>query len=316
MTSSARIYVAGHRGLVGSAIVRALQARGFSNLLLRSREQLDLRDAAATRAFFGAERPEYVFMAAAKVGGIHANNTYPADFISENLAIALHTIAAAHESGVQRFMFLSSSCVYPRDAAQPMREESILSGPLEYTNEAYATAKIAGMKLCDAYQRQFGDQFFSVLPTNTYGPRDNFDLQTSHVLPALVRKFVEAKTMNAPNVTLWGTGTPRREFIHSDDLADACVFLMEHHSGQGHINVGVGEDLTIAELADRIAHAVGYDGQVVYDSSKPDGPARKLLDVTRLSALGWRPRISLDDGIARTVEWYSTAAHATHAANH
>ena len=316
MTSSARIYVAGHRGLVGSAIVRALQARGFSNLLLRSREQLDLRDAAATRAFFGAERPEYVFMAAAKVGGIHANNTYPADFISENLAIALHTITAAHDSRVRRFMFLSSSCVYPRDAAQPMREESILSGPLEYTNEAYATAKIAGMKLCDAYQRQFGDQFFSVLPTNTYGPRDNFDLQTSHVLPALVRKFVEAKTMNAPNVTLWGTGTPRREFIHSDDLADACVFLMEHHSGQGHINVGVGEDLTIAELADRIAHAVGYDGQVLYDSSKPDGPARKLLDVTRLSALGWRPRISLDDGIARTVEWYSTAAHATHAANH
>lgn len=316
MNSSARIYVAGHRGLVGSAIVRALQARGFTNLLLRSREELDLRDAVAVHDFFVAERPEYVFMAAAKVGGIQANNTYPADFISENLAIALHTITAAHASRVRRFMFLSSSCVYPRNAAQPMREESILSGPLEHTNEAYATAKIAGMKLCDAYQRQHGAQFFSVLPTNAYGPQDNFDLQTSHVLPALVRKFIEAKTMNAPTVTLWGTGTPRREFIHSDDLADACVFLMEHHSGQGHINVGVGEDLTIAELAGRIARAVGYDGQVVYDSSKPDGPARKLLDMTRLSALGWRPRISLDDGIARTVEWYSTAAHASHAANH
>jgi GDP-L-fucose synthase len=316
MNNSARIYVAGHRGLVGSAIVRALQARGFSNLLLRSREELDLRDAVAVRAFFVAERPEYVFMAAAKVGGIQANNMYPADFISENLAIALHTIAAAHESRVRRFMFLSSSCVYPRNAAQPMREESILSGPLEHTNEAYATAKIAGMKLCDAYQRQHGDQFFSVLPTNAYGPQDNFDLQTSHVLPALVRKFIEAKTMNSPTVTLWGTGTPRREFIHSDDLADACVFLMEHHSGDGHINVGVGADLTIAELAGRIAHAVGYDGQVVYDRSKPDGPGRKLLDVSRLFAMGWRPRISLNDGIARTVEWYATAAHASHAANH
>lgn len=305
-----RIYVAGHRGLVGSAIVRRLESAGYTNLLLRGREQVDLTQADAVRELFGAERPQYVFMAAAKVGGIHANNTYPADFIYDNLAIALNVIEAAHEAGTEKLMFLSSSCVYPRNAPQPMREEHILSGPLEQTNDAYAVAKIAGMKLCEAYHRQHGAKFFSVLPTNTYGPHDNFDLQSSHVLPALIRKFVEAKSTNADSVTLWGSGTPRREFMHSDDLADACVFLMDRYDSSQPINVGVGDDLTIAELASLIARTVGYEGNIVYDSGKPDGPPRKLLDVSRLSALGWRPRIALGAGIAQTIDWYSTAMHS------
>ena len=289
--------------------MRRLQAEGFDNLILRSRAELDLTQAEDVRGFFDAERPQFVFMAAAKVGGIQANNTAPADFIHDNLAIALNVISAAAEAGTEKLLFLSSSCVYPRNAPQPMREEHILSGPLERTNEAYAVAKIAGMKLCEAYRRQHGANFFSALPTNVYGPQDNFDLQTSHVLPALIRKFMEAKTLNLPTVTLWGTGTPRREFIHADDLADACVFLMQNYEGPGPVNVGVGEDLTIAELAAMIAEHVGYDGQIVYDADKPDGTPRKLLDVSLLSEMGWQPKIPLHAGIARTIEWYAAASH-------
>lgn len=300
-----RIYVAGHRGLVGSAIVRRLEADGYSNLILRTRQELDLTQRDSVRAFFTAERPAYVFVAAAKVGGIQANNTYPADFIRENLAIALNVIDAAHEAGANKLMFLSSSCVYPRNAPQPIKEEYILSGPLEKTNEAYAVAKIAGMKLCEAYRKQHGRHFFSVLPTNVYGPGDNFDLETSHVLPALLRKFHEAKKTGAPAVTLWGSGTPRREFVHAEDLADACVWLMENYDGGETINIGVGEDLTIAELAGLIARIVGYQGEIVYDTSRPDGTPRKLLDISRLRALGWQARIPLEEGITRTSEWYS-----------
>jgi GDP-L-fucose synthase len=306
MKSDARIFVAGHRGLVGSALVRRLEDEGASNLILRTRRELDLTDPGAVQDFFVTEKPEYVFVAAAKVGGIMANNTYPADFIRDNLAIALNVIDAAHHSGVKRLLFLSSSCVYPKHVAQPMVEDSLLTGPLEPTNEPYAIAKIAGMKMAESYRRQYGSDFFSILPTNLYGPNDNFDLETSHVLPALIRKFHDAKEADADHVMLWGTGTPRREFLYVDDLADAVVHLMRHYDGgAGPVNVGVGDDVSIAELAGIVARVVGYEGEIRYDPAMPDGTPRKLLDVTRLHSLGWSARTPLEEGIARTYAWFT-----------
>lgn len=304
MERKAKIYVAGHRGLVGSAIVRRLQAEGFDNLVLRSSGELDLRRQDAVEQFLAVERPEYVFLAAAKVGGILANSTYPAEFIYDNLAIAANVINAAYRYGVKKLLFLGSSCIYPKFAPQPMPESCLLTGSLEPTNEWYAIAKIAGIKLCQAYNRQYGTNFISVMPTNLYGPNDNFDLHTSHVLPALIRKFHEAKVTGAPSVVVWGTGTPRREFLHVDDLADACLFLMHHYNESEIINIGVGEDLTIAELAHLVRNVVGYEGRIVFDPSKPDGTPRKLLDVGKLFGMGWRPRIPLAEGIRATYEWY------------
>lgn len=304
MNAGDRIYVAGHRGLVGSALVRRLRAEGFENLILRSRDQLDLRDGRAVRVFFEAERPDYVFVAAAKVGGILANSRHPVDFLRDNLAIALNVIDAAHATGVRKLLFLGSSCIYPKYADQPIREEYLLTGALEPTNEPYAIAKIAGLKLCEAYRRQYGADFITAMPTNLYGPGDNFDLETSHVLPALIRRFHEAKLRGVPSVTLWGTGTPRREFLHVDDLADACLHLMRHYSGEGTINVGTGEDITIRDLAELIREIVGYTGKIEFDTSMPDGTPRKLLDVSKLTALGWRARIPLREGIEQTYRWY------------
>ncbi len=304
MEKDSKIYVAGHRGLVGSAILRRLQAAGFTRLLTRTRSQLDLRDQAAVDAFFAAERPDYVFLAAAKVGGILANATYPAAFIYDNLEIQNHVIHAAYRYGTQKLLFLGSSCIYPRLAPQPLKEEYLLTGPLEETNQWYAIAKIAGIKMVQAYRRQYGFRGISLMPTNLYGPGDNFDLQTSHVLPALLRKFHEAKVDAAPRVVVWGTGAPRREFLHVDDLADAALFLMEHYDGEEIINVGVGEDLTIRELAELIKEVVGYRGDIVFDTSKPDGTPRKLLDVSRLHQLGWRAKIPLREGLAQTYAWY------------
>jgi GDP-L-fucose synthase len=299
-----RVFVAGHRGLVGSAVVRRLRADGFTNLVLRGREELDLADSAAVRAFFRDERPAWVFLAAARVGGILANSTYPVEFLRDNLAIELNVIDAAHAAGVQKLLFLGSSCIYPKHAPQPLREEYLLSGPLEPTNEWYAVAKIAGIKLCQAYHRQYGARFISVMPTNLYGPGDNFDLATSHVLPALIRKFHEARESGAPDVELWGTGTPRREFLHVDDLADACLFLMRTYEDPEIINVGTGDDISIRDLAEMIADIVGFDGDIVQDTSKPDGTPRKLMDVTRLTRLGWQARIPLRQGIEETYRWY------------
>ena len=298
------IYVAGHRGLVGSAIVRALQARGYTNLLTRTSKELDLRRQADVEAFFAAERPAYVFLAAAKVGGIHANDTWPADFIHDNLAIETNIVHAAWRAGVERLLFLGSTCIYPRLAPQPLKEEYLLTGPLEPTNEWYAVAKIAGIKLCQAYRRQHGCQFFSAMPTNLYGPGDNFDLNTSHVLPALIRKFHEAKQGGAPAVTIWGTGTPRREFLHVDDCAEACLFLMGLDDPPDLANIGVGEDVTIRELAELVGHVVGYQGQLAFDTTKPDGTPRKLVDTTRINDLGWRPKIGLEDGLRATYQWF------------
>jgi GDP-L-fucose synthase len=304
VTSGARIYVAGHTGLVGSALLRRLQAGAASQLLVRTRAELDLTDAAAVDAFFRAERPQFVFLAAAKVGGIVANDTYPADFIRDNLAIQLNVIDAAWRHGTQKLLFLGSSCVYPKHAPQPMKEEHLLTGPLEPTNEPYAIAKIAGIKMCEAYRRQYGASFITTMPTNLYGPHDNFDLETSHVLPALIRRFHEAKEAGAPAVTLWGTGTPRREFLHVDDLADACVHLMLHYDGAEPVNIGWGRDIEIRELAALVARAVGYEGRVEWDASRPDGTPRKLLDTSRLTALGWTPRIGLEDGVRDTYGWF------------
>ncbi|MDR1741706.1 MAG: GDP-L-fucose synthase [Synergistaceae bacterium] len=302
MDKNAVIYVAGHRGLVGSAILRRLVAGGFTNLTTRTSSELDLRDGAAARDFFSSERPEYVFLAAARVGGILANSERPADFIYDNLMIEANVIHAAWASGVRKLLFLGSSCIYPRDAAQPIREDALMTGPLEPTNSAYATAKIAGIALCQAYNRQRGTNFISVMPTNLYGPNDNFDPESSHVLPAMIRKFHEAKAEGRKTVTLWGTGRPRREFLHADDLADACVFLMERHDGSRLVNIGTGEDVTIKELAEMVSRTVGYGGAVEWDESKPDGTPRKLLDVSFLRGLGWRHKIELDDGIGRTYE--------------
>ena len=298
------IYVAGHRGLVGSAIVRALQARGKTNLLLRSRAELDLTSQAAVEDFFAAQRPEFVFLAAAKVGGILANDTQPAEFLRDNLAIQTNVIHSAWKHGTRKLCFLGSSCIYPKLAPQPLKEESLLTGPLEPTNEWYAIAKIAGIKMCQAYRRQYGFDAISLMPTNLYGPGDNFDLKTSHVLPALVRKFHEAAERGDATVTLWGSGMPRREFLHVDDLAAAAVFLMENYSEEQFVNVGTGEDVTIRELAEMVANATGYQGNIVNDTSKPDGTPRKLMDVSRLKAMGWSPRIGLREGIERTVREY------------
>jgi len=307
MNIGGSVYVAGHRGLVGSALVRALARHGFTNLLVRTHAELDLTDRGAVDAFFAEQRPAYVFLAAARVGGIVANDTYPADFIRDNLAIQLHVIDAAHRFGVEKLLFLGSSCIYPKLCPQPMREEYLLTGALEPTNSAYAVAKIAGIEMCQAYRRQYGCHFISVMPTNLYGPGDHDDLETSHVLPALIRKFHEAKEAGAPTVTIWGTGSPRREFLHADDLAEACLFLMDRYDEPGIINIGVGADVTIRELAEMVAEATGFQGELVFDTTKPDGTPRKLLEVTRLTALGWRAQILLREGIRRTVEEYRRA---------
>jgi GDP-L-fucose synthase len=302
--SDARIFVAGHRGLVGGAIVRRLEKAGYRNLLLRSRAELDLANQAAVAAFFATERPEQVYLAAAKVGGILANDTRPAEFIHENLVIQSNIIDAAYRNGTKKLLFLGSSCIYPKHAPQPMPEDCLLTGPLEPTNEWYAIAKIAGLKTCQAYRKQYGFDAICAMPTNLYGPGDNFDLNGSHVLPALIRKFSEAVGNSAPKVEVWGTGTPRREFLHVDDLADACLYLMERYSDAAPVNVGWGEDVSIADLAALIARTVGFTGRLHFDTTKPDGTPRKLLDTARLTAAGWRPSIRLEDGVRGTVEWY------------
>lgn len=304
MQPQSKIYVAGHSGLVGSAIVRKLKSDGYENIVVRNRAELNLLDQHAVEAFFREEKPEFVFLAAAKVGGILANRDTPADFAYDNLTIETNVIHAAHTAGVRKLLFLGSSCIYPREAPQPIREEYLLSGPLEETNRAYAVAKIAGIELCRSYHKQHGDDFIAVMPTNLYGPGDNFDLTTSHVLPALIRKFHEAKVTGAPSVTVWGSGSPRREFLHVDDLADACVFLMNHYDDEGIVNIGTGEDIPIRELAELIQRVVGFDDSIQWDSSKPDGTPRKLLDVSRLHALGWQHRIPLEEGLRTTYEWY------------
>lgn len=302
MDKSSKIYVAGHKGMVGSAIVRSLEAAGFNNLVVRSRGELDLRNQSAVSSFFAAERPEYVFLAAAHVGGILANDRYRAEFIYDNLMIEANVIHESYLSGVRKLLFLGSSCIYPKHAAQPMSEDALLTGPLEPTNRPYAVAKIAGIELCQAYRDQYGCDFIACMPTNLYGPNDNYDLETSHVLPALVRKFWEAARDGAGEVVLWGDGSPLREFMHVDDLAGACLFLMENYSGREFLNVGTGEEVSIRDLAERIGEAAGFGGRLVWDASKPNGTPRKLMDVSRLHAMGWRHEIGLEAGIERTLE--------------
>ncbi|GAA4302767.1 GDP-L-fucose synthase [Compostibacter hankyongensis] len=297
MNKNDKIYIAGHRGMVGSAILRRLQEEGFTDFVLRSSAELDLRNQAAVADFFAAEKPDYVFLAAARVGGIMANNTYRAEFLYDNLQIQNNVIHHAWKNGVKKLLFLGSSCIYPKLAPQPLREDYLLTGLLEPTNEPYAIAKIAGIKMCDAYRSQYGCNFISVMPTNLYGPNDNYDLQNSHVLPALIRKFREAVAENQPSVTVWGTGTPKREFLHADDMADACVYLMQHYDEPGLVNIGTGEDISIAGLAELIAAVAGYKGKIEFDHSKPDGTPRKLLDVGKLHQLGWKHRIGLQEGI-------------------
>lgn len=300
----AKIFIAGHRGMVGSALARRLERGGYANIVTRARRQLDLLDQAAVRDFMRATKPDYIFLAAAKVGGIHANDTYRADFIYQNLVIETNVIQAAYAAGVRRLMFLGSSCIYPRDCPQPIKEQYLLAGPLEPTNEPYAVAKIAGIKLCESFNRQYGTRYVSVMPTNLYGPNDNFHPENSHVIPALIRKFHEAVQSQAKSVTIWGTGRVRREFLHVDDLADACVFLMERDVDEGLLNIGTGEDLTIRELAVTIQEVVGFRGELRFDAAKPDGTPRKLLDVTRLRRLGWQPRYSLRAGLEQAYQWY------------
>jgi len=310
MAPASRIFVAGHRGLVGSAILCELERLGYCDLLLETRDNLDLRDQSAVSRFFARQLPEFVFVCAAKVGGIQANATHPAEFLYDNLAIEINLIHAAWQYGTRKLLFLGSSCIYPKLAPQPIKEEYLLTGPLEPTNEAYAIAKIAGMKMAAAYRAQYGFSAISLMPTNLYGPGDNFDLETSHVLPALIRRLHEAKISNTPSVTLWGTGAPRREFLHVDDLASAACWAMETYDAAEHLNVGTGEDLTIAELAQKVAQVVGYTGQIRFDPSRPDGTPRKLLDVSRIHSLGWRARIPLEEGIRSTYDWYCTHAAA------
>jgi GDP-L-fucose synthase len=304
MEQKARVYVAGHNGLVGSAVLRRLEAEGFTNVLTATRDQLDLRDQAAVNYWFRANRPEFVFLVAGTVGGILANSTRPAEFIYDNMMIHATVVHAAHLFESKRLLYLGSSCIYPRECPQPMKEEHLLSSPLEPTNESYAVAKIAGIKLCQAYRSQYGSDFISAMPTNLYGPNDNFDLESSHVLPAMIRKFHDAKVEGRDEVVIWGTGSPRREFLHVDDLADACLFLMRNYDDTRHINVGTGEDQTIRELAETVARIVHPDARLVFDTTKPDGTPQKLLDVSRLHDLGWGHTISLEDGIRSTYQWY------------
>jgi len=307
MNHTSKIYIPGHRGMAGSAILRNLEARGYTNIITRTHSELDLTNQQAVNTFFETQRPEYVFLAAAKVGGIMANSTYPAEFIYENLMIEANVIHAAYTNGVKKLLFLGSSCIFPRLAPQPLKEEYLLTGELEVTNEAYAVAKIAGIRMCKHYNQQYGTNFISVMPTNLYGPGDNYDFETSHVMAALIRKFHEAKVNNESQVVVWGTGTPRREFMHVDDMADACVYLMENYDASDigeFVNIGVGEDLSIRELAELIKDIVEYKGEIVYDTTKPDGTPQKLLDVSRLHGLGWDARISLRDGIGQAYEWY------------
>jgi GDP-L-fucose synthase len=304
LNQDSRIYVAGHRGLVGSAVVRALQKQGYRNLLLRTHQELELTNQAAVLEFFQRERPEAVIMAAARVGGIHANNAHPALFIRDNLLVQDNIIDSAHRSGTAKLVFLGSSCIYPKLAPQPIKEEYLLTGPLEPTNEWYAVAKIAGLKMCQAYRREFGFNAISLMPTNLYGPGDNFDLQNSHVLPALIRRFHEAQRRGDETLSIWGTGTPRREFLHVDDLADAVLYLLKNYEGESIVNIGWGEDVTIRELAELVMAASGYRGRLEFDPSKPDGTPRKLLDTTRLTALGWKPKIPLKAGIDSTFAWF------------
>ncbi len=304
MKKHSKIYIAGHRGLVGSAIISRLKAEGYSNIITSMHSELDLTRQREVEEFFDKQRPDYVFLAAAKVGGIWANNTYRADFIYSNLTIQTNVIHACHYYKVDKLLFLGSSCIYPKHCPQPMKEEHLLSGYLESTNEPYAIAKIAGIKMCQAYNRQYGSRFISVMPTNLYGPNDNFDSETSHVLPALIRKFHEAKITGSDEVVLWGTGKPKREFLHVDDLADACIYLMDNYEDSTIINIGVGHDQTIRQLAELIAGVVGFDGALTFDSTKPDGTFQKLLDVSRIESLGWKAKVSLEQGIADTYKWY------------
>lgn len=306
MHYSDKIYVAGHRGMVGSAIVRKLENLGFENIVTRNSRELDLRNQEAVAEFFETEQPEYVFLAAAKVGGIVANNTWRADFLYDNLMIESNVIHQAYKTGVKKLLFLGSSCIYPKLAPQPLKEEYLLSGSLEQTNEPYAIAKIAGLKLCEAYHDQYGCNFISAMPTNLYGPNDNYDLQSSHVLPALLRKFHEAKESGSSQVVIWGTGSPLREFMHADDLADACVYLMKHYNDKQPVNVGVGEDISIIQLAELIKKLVGFKGRIVLDATKPDGTPRKILDVRRLHSLGWRHKIALEEGLRQVYEDYKS----------
>jgi GDP-L-fucose synthase len=304
MNPSSKIYVAGHNGLVGSALVRTLRSEGFSNIVMRTHAELELEDQGAVRDFFAKEKPEYVFLAAARVGGIHANNTYPADFIFDNLQIQNNIIHSSYLHKVKKLCFLGSSCIYPKFAPQPIREDYFLDGKLEPTNDAYAVAKIAGIKMCQAYNKQYGTNFISVMPTNLYGPNDSFDLMNSHVLPAFIRKFVEAHKANSPSVTIWGSGKPKREFLYVDDMAAACLFLMKGYDSSEIINIGTGEDVTILELAHLIGRSAGFKGEILFDSSKPDGTPRKLLDVSKINALGWKAKVSLREGVEKTVKWY------------
>ena len=304
MELNSKIYVAGHRGLVGSAIVRNLEAKGYKNIIFRTHKELDLTNQADVQAFFKEEQPEYVILAAAKVGGIHANNTYPADFIYDNLMIQNNVIKAAHDYKVKKLLFLGSTCIYPKMAPQPIREEYLLTGALEETNEAYAVAKIAGLEMCKFFKRQYGDNFISCMPTNLYGPNDNFDLKSSHVLPALIRKFHEAKVNGSDTVEVWGTGTPLREFIYVDDMADACVFLMENYDGEQHVNIGTGEEVSIRQLAETVKEVVGFEGDLVFNTDMPDGTPRKLTTVDKLHGLGWKHKVSLNEGIRLAYEWF------------
>lgn len=304
MKKDSKIYVAGHRGLVGSAIVRELQKKGYTNIIGKTHKELDLMDSVAVEGFFKEEKPEYVFLAAAKVGGIYANSTYPADFIYENLQIQNNVIGNAHKYGVKKLMFLGSSCIYPKMCPQPIKEEYLLSGYLEETNEAYALAKISGLKMCQYFNKQYGTNFISVMPTNLYGPYDNFHPENSHVMPALIRRFHEAKVNNAEEVVVWGSGTPLREFLYSEDMADACIYLMENYEGNDFFNIGTGKEITIRGLAELIKEVVGYEGEIVWDSTKPDGTPRKLLDVSRLESQGWKYKMELKDGIKEAYKWF------------